>query len=74
MEFEDLSGLAASAFVAYATFGIVFVAIAGMRYVNVPGADDVFSFPVHLGASVVAAVAVALLAGRSRPGDRAVTA
>jgi len=71
---DRLSGLAASALVAYATFGIAFVAIAGMRYVNVPGADDVFSFPVHLGTSVVAAVAVALLAGRSRPGDRAVTA
>jgi hypothetical protein len=55
-----LSGIPASALVAYATFGVAFVVVAGMRYVNVPYADDVFTFPVQIGASVTVAVVVAL--------------
>ena len=64
------SGIIESLLVSYATFGVAFFAIAGMRYVNVPGADDVFSFPVHIGGSVVAALVVASLAGRGSLGER----
>lgn len=67
---DRISGMAATALVAYGTFGIVFVAIAGLSYVNV--LDDVFTFPVHLATSVVVALAVALLAGRGSFGDRPV--
>ena len=67
------SGIATSTLVAYAAFGVAFVAIAGMRYVNVPGADDLFSFPVHVGVSIVAAVVVALLAGRGGIDERPAT-
>lgn len=70
---DRLSGIAGSILVGYATFGIAFVAIAGMSYVNVPGADDVFSFPVHIGVSVVAAVIVASLAARGGFGERPAT-
>lgn len=62
-----VSGRAVRALVAYATFGIAFVVIAGARYVNVPGADGVFVFPVHVGVSVVIAVSVALLTDRGGP-------
>lgn len=68
---DRVSGIIASTLVAYATFGVAFVAIAGMRYVNVPHADDVFTFPVHLGASVVLAGVVTLLTIRRRPAERA---
>lgn len=73
MSADRLSGTAASALVAYATFGVAFVAIAGMRYVNVPYADTVFTFPIHIGVSVVAAVVVALFAIRGRLGNRLTT-
>lgn len=59
-----LSGLAATALVGYAAFGITFMLIAGLRYVNVPGADDVFTFPVHVGISIVVAALLALSVGR----------
>jgi ABC-type lipoprotein release transport system permease subunit len=65
-----LSRITASVLVAYATFGVAFVAIAGMRYVNLPYADTVSTFPVHLGVSVIAAVVVALLIVRRRRGNR----
>ncbi|SEO68817.1 hypothetical protein SAMN04487948_104185 [Halogranum amylolyticum] len=68
---DRLSGIAVPTLVAYATFGVTFVVIAGTSYVNVPGADDVFSFPVHVGVSVVVALAAALLTGRGRLGERA---
>lgn len=71
---DRLSGIAATALVAYATFGAVFVAIAGLSYVNVPGADDLFTFPIHLATSVVVALAVALLTGRGSFGKRPVAA
>lgn len=58
---DRVSGIGVSIFVAYATFGIVFVAIAGMRSVTATSADDVFSFPIHVGTSVMVAIAVALL-------------
>lgn len=58
---DRLAGLLSAVLVGYATFGIVFIAIAGLRYVNVPGADDLFTFPVHLGVSVVVASVVAVL-------------
>lgn len=61
---DRLSGTGASALVAYATLGVAFVVIAGTRYVNVPYADDVFTFPVHVSLSVALAVAVAMLASR----------
>ena len=61
---DRLQGFAQSALVAYATFGVVLVTIAGMSYVNVPGADDVFTLPVHLGVSILAAVVIALLDSR----------
>ncbi len=40
-----LSGLRAAALVAVGAFGVAFLAIAGLSYVNVPGADEVFTFP-----------------------------
>lgn len=66
---DRLSGLPSLALVGYATFGVAFVAVAGMRYVNVPGADELFTFPVHLGVSVGAAVIVAVLAARGEAGE-----
>lgn len=71
---DRLSGIATPALVAYATFGVAFVMIAGTRYVNVPYADDVFTFPVHIGVSVVIAVVVALLTIRGGLDNRAATA
>ncbi|WP_132060864.1 permease [Halorussus amylolyticus] len=66
---DRLSGIATSVLVAYATFGVAFVTIAGMSYVNVPYADGVFTFPVHIGVSIVVAVIVALLAIRGKIGE-----
>jgi hypothetical protein len=66
---ERVRGLAQTLLVAYATFGVAVVLIAGTSYVNVPGANDVFTFPVHVGVSVLAAVVVALLDSRRRAGD-----
>jgi hypothetical protein len=60
------TGLTAAALVAYATFGVAFLAIAALQYINAPGADAVFTFPVHLGTSVVVAVVVAAAAFRRR--------
>jgi hypothetical protein len=61
---DSLQGLAHTVLVAYATFGVAVVAIAGMSYVNISGADNVFTFPVHIGVSLLAAVVVALLDSR----------
>ncbi|MFC7077535.1 permease [Haloarcula halophila] len=58
---DRISGIAALGLVAYATFGVAFVTIAGIRYVNVPFADDVFTFAVQISVSVALAVLVALL-------------
>lgn len=49
------------ALTAYATLGLVFVAIPTLSYINVPGADAVFSLPAHVGISVGAAIVAALL-------------
>jgi hypothetical protein len=57
---DRIAGLLAAVLVGYATFGVTFLAIAGMSYINVPGADDVFSFDVHLAVSAVVAVIAAL--------------
>lgn len=57
-----IAGASERVLIAYATFGFVFLLVAGLRYVNVPGADDVFSFPVHLGISVLAAAVLAVVA------------
>lgn len=57
-----VTGLGAAALVAYAAFGVTFLAIAALQYVNVPGADAVFTFPVHLGTSAVVAMVVAAAA------------
>jgi len=59
---DRLSGVATAALATYATLGPAFVAIAGLSYANVPGADAVFTFPVHVGTSVVLAVVAGLLA------------
>jgi hypothetical protein len=57
---DRIAGLLAAVLVGYATFGVTFLAIAGMRYINVPGVDDVFTFHVHLGVSAVVAVIAGL--------------
>lgn len=61
-----LSGASWAALVAYATLGVVFLGIAALSYVNVPGADAVFTFPVHIAVSVLLALgAGAFVFGRS---------
>lgn len=67
---DRLSRLPAALLVGYAAFGVAVIAIAGMSYVNVPGADDVFTFPVHIGVSVVVAILFALVAWQGRFGGR----
>lgn len=62
----SLTGSALAALVAYGAFGVAFLAIAAMSYVNVPGVDETFTFPVHLAASLVVAFVVAALVGRGR--------
>jgi hypothetical protein len=59
-------------FVAYGTLGVAFLGVALLRYVNVPGADELFTFPVHIGVSVLLAVVAASLAGRGGPRDATV--
>jgi hypothetical protein len=71
---DRLSGKTASALVAYATFGVAALAIAGTRYVNVPYADEVFTLPVHIGVAVVVAVIVALLTIQRGVGKHTATA
>ncbi len=66
---DRLSGRFETALVAYGTFGVAFLAVAGVRYVNVPGADAVFTFPVHVAVSLVVALLAAALAGRGRPSN-----
>lgn len=63
---DRLSGLRAAALVAYGVFGVAFLAIAGLSYMNVPGADEVFTFPIHLAVNLVVATVVAGLASRGR--------
>jgi hypothetical protein len=63
---ERLSGLQATALVAYGAFVVAFLGIAGLSYVNVPGADEMFTFPVHLAVSLVIAVVAAVLVSRGR--------
>lgn len=67
---DGLSRGPAALLVGYAAFGVAVLAIAGMSYVNVPGADDVFTFPVHIGASVGVAILFALAAWQGRLGGR----
>ncbi|GAB3410888.1 hypothetical protein GCM10027435_01930 [Haloparvum alkalitolerans] len=71
---DRLPGIAASALHAYAAFGIAFLAIAGLRYVNVPSADAVFTFPVHVGASLVIAIGIGLVVARERLTERTTAA
>ncbi|MFC4356918.1 permease [Halobium salinum] len=68
---DRLSGGPAAVLVAYGAFGVVFLAISGLRYVNVPGADELFTLPVHLLLSLVVAVTVATLVGRRPRATRA---
>lgn len=63
---ERLSGLRAAALVAYGAFGVAFLVIAGLSYVNVPGADEMFTFSVHLTISLVVAIVAAVLVSRRR--------
>ena len=62
---DRFSGLRAAALVTYGAFGVAFLAIVGLSYVNVPGADEAFTFPVHLAVSVVSAIVTAVPAGRA---------
>lgn len=63
---DRFEGWAASALVAYGTFGAAFLGIAGVQYVNVPGADDLFAFRIHLLTSLLLAVVVAGVDHRGR--------
>lgn len=63
---ERVSGAATVGLVAYATFGVAFLLVAGLRYVNVPGADETFTFPVHLASSLAAAIVAAALTRRAQ--------
>lgn len=63
---DRLAGWRLSALVAYGAFGTAFLLVAGLQYVNVPGADDLFTFPVHLATSALLAAAVTLLDARRR--------
>lgn len=58
--------LTQAALVGYAALGVTFLAIAVMSYVNVPGADELFTFPVQLGVSLLVAVVLAVLVGSGR--------
>lgn len=69
---DRLTGLRHSLLVGYAAFGAAFIAVFAMRYVNVPGADDVFTFPVHVGVSLLAAVVLAVGDWQGGRPDRAV--
>jgi hypothetical protein len=71
---DRLRGVAAAALVAYGTLGSSFLAIALLQYVNVPGADAVFTFPVHLGTSVLLAVVAGALDAQRPRGPEAATA
>lgn len=62
---DRLSGLRAAALVTYAVFGVAFLVIASLSHVNVPDADEVFTFPV-LVVSIGVAVVAAVLATRGR--------
>ncbi|WP_254537584.1 permease [Halomarina litorea] len=66
---DRLSGVTAAALIAYGAFGVAFLAVAGLRYVNVPGADEVFTLPVHLAVSLVVALVAAALAERTQAAD-----
>lgn len=50
-----------AAVVAYATFGVVFVTIAGASYLDAPYVDSVLTFRIHVAVSVSAAAVVGLL-------------
>lgn len=63
---DRVSRVTLSALVGYAALGVAFLAIAAMSYVNVPGVDEVFTFPVQLGVSLLVAIVVAILVGRGR--------
>ncbi|MFC7096481.1 permease [Halobaculum marinum] len=68
-----LSRNATVALVAYGTLGVVFLAVAALKYVNVPGADETFTMPVQVVVSVACAVAAAALVARSGRPDAAAT-
>lgn len=51
----------------YGSFGVAFLAVAALRYVNAPGADEAFTFPVHVATSVLVALVVVVVTGRRRP-------
>lgn len=70
---DRLSEIPAAALVAYAAFGVAFVAIAALRYVNVPGADAVLTFPVTVATSVIVALLVALAIWQYGSGRHPVT-
>lgn len=59
-----LTGVAETALVAYGAFGVAFLAVAALRYVNAPGADAVFTFPVQLAVSLLFALIAAALESR----------
>lgn len=62
----SLSRTGRAALVADATRGVTFFAIAAMSYVNAPGVDDLFTFQIRLGASLLVALVAGVLAVRGR--------
>lgn len=61
---ERLSRTALAALVAYGTFGVAFLGVAALRYVNVPGADETLSMPIQIGLSLGCALAAGIVAAR----------
>ncbi|WP_277555469.1 permease [Halobaculum limi] len=61
---ERLPPSAMAVLVAYGTFGVAFLAVAALRYVNVPGADETLSMPIQVGLSLVCALAAGVVAAR----------
>lgn len=63
---DRTEGWLATALVAYGTFGATFLGIGGLQYLNVPGADGLFPFRIHLLTSVLLAVVAAGVEHRGR--------
>jgi hypothetical protein len=64
---DRLQEWAMTVLVWYGAFGLTFLAIAAAQYVNVPGADDLFTFQIHLLVSALAATVVAGLDHQNWP-------
>jgi hypothetical protein len=49
------------ALVAYATFGVTFLGLVALRYVNVPSADEMLTFPIRVGFSLIFTIVTAVM-------------